>query len=243
MLSIIIPTLREEQYIERTLKNIEALGDIPHEIIISDGGSDDKTLEIVHRYTNKVVVWDRAAKGRRQTFGEAKNMGAALASGDFLVFIDADIIIPKPREFYTEMLAEFEKKPELVGMTVPLKPLPECKRFFDPLFGGLLNIFYVISNNYFYSGNASGEFQMIRKSAFDKIHGYRENLSAGEDNECFRELADIGRTYSYSKLAAYHTFRRPHKVGWLKLYYIWIKNGIYVALLKRGAYKEWDVVR
>lgn len=238
-ISIIIPTLREGPFIERTLKNFDGL-QIPHEIIITDGGSTDETFPIAHKYTDKITVWGQS---RRQTFGEAKNAGAALATGTYLVFIDADVLIPEPEAFFKEVIAAFTSNPKLAGITVPLKPYIENTSMMDKVFSAPLNWFYVISNNVFHSGNSSGEFQMVRADVFRKIGGFSEHLAAGEDNEMFRRLAGIGRTLSYYKLCVRHSLRRPHKLGWLRTYGIWIKNGIHVAVRGKAAYKEWSVVR
>jgi len=237
--SIIIPTLREGPFLERTLKNFDGL-QIPYELIITDGGSTDETLDVARRYTDKITVW---SESRRQTFGEAKNAGAALATGEYLVFIDADVIIPEPQRFFEEMLAAFEKNPKLVGMTVPLKPYAENDSLVDAFFSAPLNWFYVISNNIFHSGNSSGEFQMVRTETFRKISGFGEHLAAGEDNALFRTLAGVGGTMSYRKLCVRHSLRRPHKLGWFRTYGIWIKNGTSVAFRGKAAYKEWAVVR
>lgn len=239
LISIIIPTLREGPFLERTLKNFNDL-QIPHELIITDGGSTDETLSIALKYTDKITVWKEQ---RRQTFGEAKNAGAELATGDYLVFIDADVIIPAPQAFFTELLHEFEQNKKLIASTVPLKPYEENLSRADAVFSAPLNWFYIISNNIFRSGNSSGEFQMVRTEAFKKIGGFSEHLAAGEDNELFRQLATIGRTASYAKLCVRHSLRRPHKLGWLMTYFIWIKNGLSVAFRNKAAYKEWSVVR
>lgn len=238
-ISIIIPTLQEEGFLERTLENLKSL-QLPHQIIITDGGSKDRTLDIARRYTDTIVVWTHP---RRQTFGEAKNAGAALATGEFLVFIDADVLIPAPQAFFEEILKAFDANKKLVALTVPLKPWEENHSWVDAFFCAPLNWFYVISNNVFRSGNASGEFQMIHRESFRRIGGYHEKLAAGEDNEVFRQLAAHGRTMSYWKLCVRHSLRRPHKLGWLRTYGIWIKNGFSVALRGRAAYKEWAVVR
>lgn len=239
VISIIIPTLREGPFLERTLKNFDRL-QTPHELIITDGGSTDETLAIARKYTDKITIWEEE---RRQTFGEAKNVGAALASGTFFVFIDADVIIPEPEKFFAEMLGAFEKNKKLVAMTVPLRPYAENHSWIDAFCSAPLNWFFIISNNLFHSGNSSGEFQMVRAEAFKKIGGFGERLAAGEDNELFRRLATQGRTLSYWRLCVRHSLRRPHKLGWLRTYYIWIKNGISVSLRGRAAYKEWSVVR
>src|SRR3989344_5205675 len=164
VISIIIPTLREEQFLERTLENLKGL-QLPHEIIITDGGSIDRTLDIARRYTYKIMVWNQP---RRQTFGEAKNAGAALAIGNFFVFIDADVIVPSPETFFKEMLAAFEKNKKLVGMTVPLKPWAENLSWVDAFFCAPLTCFYVVSNNVFPSANPSGNFQLVAAETFKK---------------------------------------------------------------------------
>lgn len=238
-ISIIIPTLREEQFLERTLKNLDSL-QIPHEIIITDGGSQDRTLDIARAHGAEIIVW---GESRRQTFGEAKNAGAKLATGTFLVFIDADVLVPEPQKFFEEMLAAFTANQKLLGMTVPLKPWPENHSWVDAFFSAPLNWFYIVSNNMFHFGNSSGEFQMVRAEMFRNIGGFNEHLAAGEDNELFRQLAKRGRTLSYWKLCVRHSLRRAHKLGWLRTYYMWITNGISVALRNKAAYKEWAVVR
>jgi glycosyltransferase involved in cell wall biosynthesis len=240
VVSIIIPTLKEGAFIERTLKQFEHLP-LPHELIVSDGGSTDGTLEIARRYTDKIVVW--ADADRRQTFGEAKNAGAALASGDYLVFIDADVDIPELHRFFHEMVSVFERKPTLVAMTVPLRPWLDNRSLVDDFFSAPLNIWYILSNNLLHYGNASGEFQMVRRSVFRDSGGYREDLIAGEDTDFFNRLGKIGRTLSYWRLFVRHSCRRPHKVGWIKLYLMWIWQGFTVLLFKQTAFKEWKVIR
>lgn len=238
-ISIIIPTLKEGEFLERTLENLKELT-LPHEIILTDGGSTDETLSIARRYTDKIVVWDTPT---RQTFGAAKNAGALLATGTYLVFIDADVTIPKPELFFKEIISKFEHAPTLVAMTVPLRPWVENRSWVDSFFCEPLNIWYIISNNIFHYGNASGEFQMIRASVFRDAGGYREDLAGGEDTDLFNRLGKIGRTLSYWELSVQHSCRRAHKTGWLKLYWMWIRQGFSVLLLSRTAYKEWAVVR
>ena len=72
---------------------------------------------------------NRLAETRRQTFGEAQNAGAVLANGTFLVFIDADVIIPSPQSIFLKKYAKvFEKNIKLVATTAPLKPV--CRESF-----------------------------------------------------------------------------------------------------------------
>ena len=84
---------------------------------------------------------------------------------------------------------------------------------------------------------------MIRASVFHQIHGYREDLAAGEDNDLFARLSKVGRTHFYAKCFAYHTGRRGHKEGWGKLFLIWTLNLIWVALFNKSYSREWKEVR
>ena len=84
-LSVIIPTLNEESRLPLLLERL--LDDRPHEIIIADGGSSDRTLQIAEQAGVKVVA---APRGRALQM----NLGAATASGEFLLFLHADTLPP-----------------------------------------------------------------------------------------------------------------------------------------------------
>ena len=239
MISFIIPTKNEEKFLEKTLHYISKYSGA-HEIIISDGGSKDATIEIARKYTDKIAVH---AGSERQTIAGGRNAGATLASGDYLVFMDADVTIFDPGTFFAKAESLFVKNSQLVALTSFIRVLPEVETFFDRLFFGLLNYMHLISNNFFHVGDASGEFQMIRADVFRKVGGFNEKFVAAEDQEMFRRLARVGRTLCDKKLVIYHTGRRPHTVGWPKLLSIWIANALSVQFFKRAASKEWKEVR
>ena len=82
-ISIIIPALNESEHIELTLAYLEPLRQQGHEVIVVDGGSQDKTLEMARLRADKVI---QTTPGRAQQM----NVGASQASGDILWFIHAD---------------------------------------------------------------------------------------------------------------------------------------------------------
>lgn len=83
--SVIIPTLNEEGHLPFLLEHLKRCD--PHEIIIADGGSRDRTVEIAEQAGARVV---HAAKGRASQM----NLAAATASGEFLLFLHADTMPP-----------------------------------------------------------------------------------------------------------------------------------------------------
>lgn len=89
MVSIVIPTLNEEDHIAKALSNL--LEDPVHkEIIVVDGGSEDLTAEIVKGFPEIRFV-NAPQKGRAFQM----NHGAQLASGNILFFMHADCLLPK----------------------------------------------------------------------------------------------------------------------------------------------------
>ena len=243
MISIIIPTYNEGGYLDDTLRHLtDGLPADGFEIIVSDSQSTDDTAAIAERYAGRVRLVQIPA-GKKRGISQGKNDGAAVARGDFFTFLDADVTVPHPQDFFKKLLAEFAKKSDLRAITVPMRILPDREIFADRFFFFILNNVYRIENNWFHSGDASGEFQMIRAEDFKALHGYREDLAAGEDNDMFRRLAKRGRTEIFFGERIYHTGRRIRKVGWASLWYLWIKNGLMVKFLNRSAVKEWDTIR
>lgn len=240
MLSIIIPTLNEEIVIKRTITALRVMSSISYEIIISDGHSIDKTVEIAKKYADKVVEHDGKT---RQNISQGRNAGAAAAKGEILVFLDADSRIENPDIFFAEALKQFNINSKLVGFTVKVKVFPDNATLADNIIFGILNMMLILRNNFLHIGASTGEFQMIRKTAFDFLNGFREDLIAGEDFDMFFRLSKVGRTMLCPKLTIFHSGRRAHKIGWPKLLWLWTVNNIWVLLFNHAASKEWKAIR
>ncbi len=84
-LSIIIPVLNEERTIAATVEDLARIES--DEIIVVDGGSTDRTAEVVRDGPARLVV---SARGRAAQM----NVGARLAAGDVLLFLHADTRLP-----------------------------------------------------------------------------------------------------------------------------------------------------
>ena len=86
-ISIIIPTLNEEKTISQCLETVVNIPGI--EIIVSDGGSTDSTVEIAGQHSDVKVVSSLAGRSIQM------NNGAACARGEILLFLHADCILPR----------------------------------------------------------------------------------------------------------------------------------------------------
>jgi len=81
--SIIIPTLNAEKFIKGCLENIKVLDPLPAEVVVVDGGSIDKTLDIVRSYDVKLI---KSTPGR----GNQIKQGLNSVSGDATVVLHSD---------------------------------------------------------------------------------------------------------------------------------------------------------
>ena len=237
-LSIIVPTLNEEKVLETTLRQIrDNLTEIEYELIVTDDGSRDRTHEIAKRHGRLTLD-----PSQKKTIATNRNNGAREAKGEFLAFVDADMFIPEPNRFFKTLLGDFAADPGLLAATVKIGVLPAAATPWDVLIMGVANFAQWFMNNAIRSGSASGEFQMIRREAFEAAHGYRQDLPMAEDTELFFRLSKTGRTMIDMRLVAYNTGRRPHAVGWPKLLWEWVVNFFSVRVFKRSYSKEWNRV-
>ncbi|HUF42851.1 MAG TPA: TIGR04283 family arsenosugar biosynthesis glycosyltransferase [Verrucomicrobiae bacterium] len=85
-ISVVIPVFNEENTIAASLSALLPLN--PHEIIVVDGGSGDRTRVICDSFQVKVLL---SGRGRARQM----NHGARHATGDVLLFLHADTSLPK----------------------------------------------------------------------------------------------------------------------------------------------------
>lgn len=102
-ISIVIPTYNSERTLPQCLDSIKDQ-DYPRdqiEIIIADGGSTDRTLEIARKHTVKVL------SNPRRTGEAGKSVGAKAAESEIIAFIDSDNILPS-RDWLKMMVEPFD---------------------------------------------------------------------------------------------------------------------------------------
>ena len=240
MISFIIPTKNEELFVGRLLESLQEYRG-PYEIIISDGGSTDGTIDVVKRHTDKVLLWDGLG---RQNISAGRNAGARLATGRYLVFFDADVHVPDINALIAGIEVSFEENPDVVALSGSLLVMPECASFSDKIVSFILNTYFSFVNNVFGVVMVYGEFQITKRDAFEKVGGFSEHLVASEDYDLFRRLnKKIGKVKFIKRLKVYHTGRRIHKVGWAKLLVRWFRNWLSVILVNKAKDKEWEEIR
>ena len=172
-LSVIVPVLNESRFIEKTLSKIKSFR--PFEIIVIDGGSDDKTLSITKKLGIKVV---EAPRGRASQM----NAGAKIACGDILWFLHADSVVEL---IGYEKMIQLMSSGEFIGGAFSLG-ISSNKR-------SLKLISFLATLRSKYLGLTYGDQGIfVQKKVFSRLGGYR-NLSICEDMEFFKRLKKEGK--------------------------------------------------
>ncbi len=244
LISVVVPTLMEEKILEETLSIYTNEFKKKHnlELIVSDGGSTDGTIEIAKKYADKVVIHDGKS---RQTISDGRNMGAEAAAGDTIVFINADTI-PEDVDFFFEFINRWHngktnyKNAEALACTV--NPLETNLRIKDKLFYAFYNR-YVHFLNIVGLGMGRGECQIVRKKTFNRVGGYNEKYAAGEDFDLYRRIGKIAKIGFVKQLVVKESIRRFKRYGYFKTVLFWTMNSIYVMIFGKSYSKQWEAIR
>jgi len=173
-ISIIIPVLNEEMNLSRLSDYLQSVQQQGHEVIVVDGGSRDNTLSIAYRITNTVIV---SMPGRALQM----NSGAAIASGEVLLFLHADTFLP---EDALKIISDLSQKKNLWGrFNVRLS----SSRFVFRLIETLMNL-----RSCFTSIATGDQAIFIEKNLFKQVAGFPE-IALMEDIEISRRLKKTAR--------------------------------------------------
>ena len=212
--SIVIPAFNEENYLGNTLDSLRSgmskIPDLKGEIIVVDNNSSDKTSEVAN------------SKGARVVFepinqiSKARNTGAKLAKGEYLIFIDADTQV----------------SPELLGLV--LKKL----KYYNCGGGGSTLVFDSNRNQIFFGSFlpkfwslisivlrlAAGSFIFCRKELFVESGGFSEKLFAGEELLFSQNLKKICKKKgsSFEILREYPVVTSSRKLLWFSPFQIFL---------------------
>jgi glycosyltransferase involved in cell wall biosynthesis len=181
-ISVIVPAFNEEKILPGSLQAIrkaaEAFEDSAEwELIVCDNNSTDRTAEIA-RTAGANVVFEAINQISR-----ARNRGASVATGDWLVFVDADSF--PTRELFARTLQE-TRNPRCAGGGCLLR-LDQTQ----PMTTVLLGLWNFISRMMRW---AAGSFVFCDAKLFRDAGGFSERLFASEEIDFCRRLKRLART-------------------------------------------------
>jgi glycosyltransferase involved in cell wall biosynthesis len=166
-ISAVIPTYNEEKDIEDCLKSLNSQSIEPIEIIIVDDGSTDDTVKIAKKYKVKIL------KQNHQGPGAARNLGAKNASGNILIFIDADMTFDKDylKNLTKPILENKDKK--IIGTTHDYEIATNTNNVWSSLWGKIR-----ISKDIAHTITI---FRAIRKDKFLELGGFDPKYGYADD--------------------------------------------------------------
>jgi glycosyltransferase involved in cell wall biosynthesis len=219
-ISIIIITLNEIENLEKTINSARisaktsSRSSVPMEILVSDGGSLDGTIEIAKKLADKVVI---GPPGRYLQL----NTGAKVARGDILLFLHADTILPKGA--IIRILHQL-KDPKIIGggFKKNWNWSPYVKR---TSFLKFMNYFWEAMGNWLvrvFKSFPGDNAIFVRKIVFEKLDGFRA-LWICEDFDFSRRLKKYGKHHTiYIPFPVLTSTRRFEKYGFFKVVIIWV---------------------
>jgi glycosyltransferase involved in cell wall biosynthesis len=176
-ISVVVPAYNEEKLLGDALRAIrEAMAVFPEaELIVCDNNSTDRTADIA-RAAGAKVVFEPVNQISR-----ARNAGARAATGDWLVFVDADSY--PTRELLSDVKEHIESSVIAGGVTVSSQGMPRAARV-------AVGAWNLVSRTFRW---AAGSFIFVRADAFEAVGGFSEALYASEEIDLSRKLKRRGK--------------------------------------------------
>lgn len=242
-ISFVVPAYNEEKHLARTLTAINAeikRAGCAAEVIVVNNASTDGTGALAASVPEVIVV-DEPEKGLVQ----ARRAGFLRASGTLIANVDADTIVTEG--WLTRVLAEFNRNPDLVGLSGPYiyydvsKGARAAVRAFYMMGYG----FYVLNRFVLRKGSMlqGGNF-VVRRAALEQIGGYNPNFSFyGEDTDLACRLLAVGAVKFTFGLPALSSGRRLMEEGLLRIGVRYSMNFVWATFMHRPFTDNWIDVR
>lgn len=209
LVSIVVPTLQEEHYLAPLLMSASNQTYEPIEVVIADGPGGEESKRLTHEL---VDAWSSLLNVKMVDVPEknvsmGRNAGAAAASGEILLILDADCIL-EPQ--YIEKLADDLDRGAVLSHGIEF--------WYD---ADLLNAFKSLFSWVKPRLHTTGRGVLIRKKDFDEVNGYREDCNPFIDN-CHEDVdfgARVEQTFGHGSVwlnksaVVAESHRRPISFG------------------------------
>ena len=181
-ISIVIPAFNEERLLAESLSHINtarrafAQAGVESELIVCDNNSTDRTAEIA-RASGATVVFESVNQ-----IGRARNTGATAASGEWLLFVDAD---SHPSAELFDDVAETIRNGKVLagGCVIRLQGNHRAAAFVTSLWNWVSRKRKLLA----------GSFIFVETAAFRKIGGFSNEFFAGEELDLAKRLHALAR--------------------------------------------------
>jgi len=229
IISIIIPTLNEDRWLEKNLKSIKNQSFKNYEKIVVDSYSKDKTVDIAKKYGCKLIYCD--ANGP----GFARNVASKKSNGEILVFIDADTTIEP--NFLTKVNETFKNRK--IVCCAPEVKIGDGNIAYDIL----LKLLWMITHFLIILGRPGfgGVCIVARKVNFVKIGGFSTEMIEGEDLDMVYRISKTGEVKLINSWC-FTSKRRADKFGFVKMVLLYGFGIVKFMFTRNPEFKNLDMV-
>ncbi len=230
-ISIVIPAYNEEKCLPATLEKIGAAltnVDCDSEVIVVDNESADETARIAESFGAKLFT------ETEHNIARVRNTGAKNSSGDVLIFVDADTLVP---ETLFQTIADRMKNEKCFGGAVAVDYEPFERQWMKyyllgwKFWGNLFNM-------------KQGAAQFCRKAIFNELGGYDETVYVGEDVMFYWRLSEFvkqkgGRLFFIEDSKVTTSARRFDRMSVWKTLLLTHPLFILLTSRKKRFWKDW----
>ena len=216
-LTIIIPTKDRACVLEELLESIRRLRGLAEtrpEIIVADNNSQDETKAISERFAADLPAQIKIINVTRPGKSATLNEALRLASGDYVAFLDDDVVVDQDwlsslEDFF--LRGEFHAGQGKIGLLSPQADDPETRQLVS-LYRTVPHLDYSPDVKEVHSLNGANCF--IARELLYRVGGFDERLGPGasgtsEDVDLARRLAQIGIRMGYARdCTVYHRIDR-----------------------------------
>jgi len=221
-ISVIVCAYNEEHYLPPCLQSLRSQSRPPDEIIVIDNASADRTGQVA-RAVSRVRVIDEPRKG----LVIARERGRQEATGDVLVYVDADC--RAPHTWLARIERRFAGDPSLIAMSGNYRFYDwdwwgrTLLRAYDFTLGPATHVLvkYVLRIGVvFYGGNFA-----VRRDALERIGGFDTSIEFhSEDTNIGRRLSRVGRVELRYDCFLYTSARRYNAMGKGAVFRLYVRN-------------------
>lgn len=221
--SVVIPTLNEEDWLPNLLSDLAEQTLQDFEVLVVDGKSKDKTAERAKKFQKRLKL--KILFVDRPNVSTQRNLGAKLARGQYLLFVDADSGLPP---FFLEGIKYRVESSQTEIFTTWCQA--DSQRNADKAIAQFLNLFIEASYQT-KSPGALGAMLGCKKETFDRSKGFNANIAYGEDGEFVRRCYKNGyKTSIFRDPMFIYSLRRVRKAGTIKSLQKYVKINIKMLL-------------
>lgn len=205
-ISVIIPAHNEEAYLKRTLAAVRRQNYSDCEILVVANGCTDNTADAARKHCDRLIILSQ------KSLGVARNLGARMAQGELLIFLDADTVLEKDA---LKVITSHFTAQNAAG-TVKGKPVPARLGY---------RLIYFLKNFTHGLGLHHGSSGVIIcwKRHFVQLGGFDERLEVRENSELIGRLERFGSYRYIRETAAVTSMRRYEHRGLWRTVWLWTK--------------------